>query len=62
MSELSSAPLQHSDEPTAVVVISSAFVDDPVERWLYPDDSYHREFPIPRSRTGPRKDRHRSLT
>lgn len=45
MSEESYAPLPRCNERTALTVVASAFVDDPVERWLYPDDSYQREFP-----------------
>ena len=37
---------ERCDELTAVAVVTSAFVEDPVERWLYPDEAtYHREFP-----------------
>jgi hypothetical protein len=45
MSQVPDPPLQRSDERTALAVVTSAFADDPVERWLYPDESYQREFP-----------------
>lgn len=45
MSEVPEAPLRRSDERTALAVVTSAFVDDPVERWLYPGESYQRQFP-----------------
>jgi GNAT superfamily N-acetyltransferase len=45
MSQVPDAPLRRSDERTALAVVTSAFADDPVERWLYPDESYQREFP-----------------
>jgi ribosomal protein S18 acetylase RimI-like enzyme len=35
-----------SDQPRAVATLVSAFTDDPVERWLWPDDeAYARHFP-----------------
>jgi hypothetical protein len=45
MNEVSRGPLRDCDERTAVVVITSAFLDDPVERWLYPAKSSGRTFP-----------------
>ena len=39
-------PPERCDELTALAVVTSAFVDDPVERWLYPEEAtYQREFP-----------------
>jgi ribosomal protein S18 acetylase RimI-like enzyme len=45
MSEALGARLRRTDERTALAVITSAFGDDPVERWLYPDESYQQQFP-----------------
>jgi GNAT superfamily N-acetyltransferase len=45
MTEAWCPPLEDCNERTALAVITSAFVDDPVERWLYPDESYQRDFP-----------------
>ena len=45
MSEALGARLRRTDERTALTVITSAFADDPVERWLYPDESYQQQFP-----------------
>jgi GNAT superfamily N-acetyltransferase len=46
MSEVRDAPLRQCGERAALAVVTSAFIDDPVERWLYPDvQSYQRDFP-----------------
>jgi Acetyltransferase (GNAT) family len=47
MDNLSAAPpLRAADRGKALATITSAFVHDPVERWLYPDDDrYRQHFP-----------------
>jgi hypothetical protein len=42
MNQVPAAPLRRIEERTALAVVTLAFVDDPVERWLCPDDSYQR--------------------
>ncbi|HEY0871222.1 MAG TPA: N-acetyltransferase [Acidothermaceae bacterium] len=40
------ALVQAGDQPRAVATLVSAFTDDPVERWLWPDDNaYATQFP-----------------
>src|SRR5690242_13786296 len=39
-------PVAESERELAIETLVSAFEDDPVERWLYPDDvEYRRHFP-----------------
>jgi GNAT superfamily N-acetyltransferase len=46
MSAVRDSSLRQCSEQTALALVTSAFVNDPVERWLYPDDeSYRRTFP-----------------
>jgi GNAT superfamily N-acetyltransferase len=46
MDDLSPAPVRESDRERAISTITSAFVDDPVERWLFPEsERYLRYFP-----------------
>jgi hypothetical protein len=37
MAAIGVAPVQESDQARAISTIVSAFTDDPVERWLYPE-------------------------
>jgi ribosomal protein S18 acetylase RimI-like enzyme len=40
------SPLSEADQNAAIATVVSAFAEDPVERWLYPEDrDYERHFP-----------------
>jgi len=46
MSTLSFAPACQSDQPRVIATLVSAFIDDPVERWLFPEpQQYLTHFP-----------------
>jgi ribosomal protein S18 acetylase RimI-like enzyme len=46
VSEVEIAPVHKGDEGRAISTLVSAFTDDPVERWLYPElDQYLAHFP-----------------
>lgn len=46
MSSPSFSPIRDADQAAALATLVSAFITDPVERWLYPDDDdYVAHFP-----------------
>jgi hypothetical protein len=46
LSSLTIKPVAQSDQPSVIATLVSAFIADPVERWLYPQPlAYLTEFP-----------------
>lgn len=46
MSDVPSSPIAETDRAKAYRTLASAFTDDPVERWLYPEsEQYRTHFP-----------------